>query len=209
MDILAYRLQGGESLHEIRPQTIGPVLVCRREQADKVEVKRATTDACSVESDGEGVVAVRGILSRNQGVLVLDPFVGSLLVLPDRHLGSTEYLAIQSTLKRSCEGSSLVVALDVEGPGVLLTLDAHAPVSVVGKTNLLRRLLRNRDVHGGRQGRGERLRKLLEAELGAIDGRPAIESDWVTGLVAGLKSTVADELGVDATIAGVVNVLQS
>lgn len=47
-------------LGQILPQTIRPVLVGWREERNKVKVKCLTSRFLRIESDGEGIIAVRG-----------------------------------------------------------------------------------------------------------------------------------------------------
>ena len=102
-----------------------------------------------------------------------------------------------------CREAAGVGALDVEGAGIPLGLHINAPVPAVGKPALFARS--GDDVERVRQGRRQGLAELLDGDLGPVDGRPGIQRNGE--LLGRLKGPVLDEFGVDATVAGVVDVL--
>lgn len=157
----------------------------------------------------KGVVAVGRILERHQLKLLLGPL--PLLTPTLHHLlakGLPGNRAAQANLK-----VTLVLTSNVEATSVLLPLDIHTPKPSIGQANLLPlgvlalalALLGVGDIDGVRQRRGKGLGKLLKGKSSATDGAPVVE---VGGeLLTPLERAVGDELGVNAAVAGVVDIL--
>ena len=106
-------------------------------------------------------------------------------------------------LQRDREGAG-VGALDVEGAGVLLHLDVHAPVPRVAEAGLA---LGRGHVERVRQRLRQRRAELLDGERGAVDGEPRVQADRELG--TGLECPVLDQLGVKTTVARVIDVLDA
>lgn len=198
---VSYRIQVRQGLCNVDPQPILSVLVGRREQTDEVEVQCTASNRVHVEGDREGIVAAWSItLGHNLELmfcpLVLDGF--------GRNLDRAENLIGQVGLQRRSEGA-VVGALDPEGPRVLLLADRDPPVPVVLEADSARAVASGRDPQRCRQGLGERGVEELDAEVGAIDREVMCRGD--RKLRAVLERAVLDELGVDAPVPGVVDVL--
>lgn len=84
-------------------------------------------------------------------------------------------------------------------------LDVHAPVTLILKANLANSAVANRDLHRCRQSLGKRLSAIVDSKAGTVDGEVVCCGDW-EGLAV-LESTVLNQLRVNSTITGVVDIL--
>ena len=114
---------------------------------------------------------------------------------------SSESLPSQIRLERCCEAAG-VGTFDVKGARVPLDLHINAPKPAVSKSALPRA---GDDVQRIRQGRRQGLAELLDGQLRSINRRPSIQRDRI--LLGGLESSILNELGVDAAVTGIVDVL--
>ena len=121
-------------------------------------------------------------------------------------LNRAKDLVCKIRLQRSCK-VAFVVAPDPEGSSVLVGLDIHAPVAFILEPNLAGSAAANRDLHGGRQGLGQRLSVIVDSQASTIDWEVVCRRDRESPTV--LEGTVLDQLGVDATVTGIVDVLLS
>lgn len=202
-DDYTHRVQILKRLGDIHPHAVLPSLVRGREHANEVEVKRPILGPSRVERDGKGVVGVGRIELGSKLDLVLDPLVAHSLGL---NLHGAEHVIRQRRLERRGKGA-LVGTLHPERPGVGLLLHVHAPVSVVGEANDATARLARRNIHRSGQHLGERGVELVDGELRAVDRGVSVQRDR-EGLAV-LEGAVPDQLGVEAAIAGVVDVLRS
>jgi len=91
-----------------------------------------------------------------------------------------------------------------------VALDVHTPVAIVGEANDVGGLHDGaarswRHIEGRGQRLGQRRAEILERQGRSVDGMPSVQRQWV--FFAELKGPVADQLGIDAAIARVVDVL--
>lgn len=196
----SHRMQLGKSLGNVDAQAILAVLVRRREQADEVEVKRALSSPLGIKRDGKSVVAARRIHVGGKLEFVLNPLVRDRVRL---YLHGAEDLPIDVRLQRSDE-DAIVSTIHPEGSRVLLDADVHTPVSIVQEADGARGVAR-RHVDGDGQGIREGRFEFLKLEFRIVDRVPSRQRQGES--LAVLEGSVADELGVDATFSGVVDVL--
>ena len=119
-------------------------------------------------------------------------------------LNRAKDLVCKIRLQRSCK-VAFVVAPDPEGSSVLVSFDIHTPVALILETNFAGSAVANRDLHGGRQGLGQRLSVIVDSQASTIDWEVVCRRDRESPTV--LEGTVLDQLGVDATVTGIVDVL--
>ena len=100
---------------------------------------------------------------------------------------------------------AFVVAPNPEGSSVFVGLDIHTPVSFILESNIAGSAAANRNLHGGRQSLGQRLSVIVDSQASTIDGEIVCRRDRESPTI--LEGTVLDQLGVDATVTGVVDVL--
>lgn len=200
-----YRIQRRKRLGQIHPQPILPPLPRRRKQADQIKIQPPVLRPRRIKRDGQRIIAIRRTLPGNKHILMLRPRPLDTLGLD---LDAPKHLLLlpaQRRLQRRRE-HALVRAADVEGPGVLGGgFDVHAPEARVGEADLSGF---SGDGDGVGERRGEGGREFLELEGGGAgvgDGGPGVEGDGV--FQRGLEGAVADEFGVDAAVARVVDVL--
>ncbi|KFH43673.1 hypothetical protein ACRE_055500 [Hapsidospora chrysogenum ATCC 11550] len=222
-----------ESLGNILAQAILAALVRGREQADEVKVERVIgqalyirfcqqtrhiyhrSAACSreathsrVKGQGEGVVAVGRIDGRFKLKGVLHPLALSSLTL---NLDTAKDNVLLDAAAELSGEDAIITTVHPETARVSLLGDVHTPVAVVDQTDAVLRMQAavvgraGAHSHGYGQGLRQRCVEAVEGEVCAVEGRPAREGDGV-GLAV-LEGAVADELGVDAAVAGVVDVL--
>jgi hypothetical protein len=128
---------------------------------------------------------------------MLHPFICNTL---RRDLSGGKDFAV-ACLKRGSE-RSLVRALHVEGPGVLLRPNINAPEASVRDT----RSAFTRDMNGSWESRGKRAAETLKRQSRTTHGRPSIQVGRVGG--AALEGSIADQLGVEATFTTMVDFLE-
>lgn len=185
-----------QCLREVHPQSILPVLVRRREQADEVEVQVPLLGAGSVKGDGKRVVRVGRVLGRHELKRMLDPLVGHGLAV---HLDGAKHLVREIRLQR-CREAPLVRALDPERARVLLPTDGDAPVPFVLEANLARAVpLALGHAHRRGQRLGQRRRQVLDAQSRATDREVVRRRDGEGFGV--LERAVLDQFGVNAAVA--------
>lgn len=198
-----YRIQRRKRLGQIHPQPILPPLPRRRKQADQIKIQSPLLRASRIKRNRQRIITVLGTLPRHKHILMLRPRPLDTLRLD---LDTPKHLLLPQRRLQRRRKHALVRAADVERTRVLgRGLDVHAPEPGVGEADLAG-LAGHGDGVGQR--RGERGGEFLELEgCRGGDGGPGVEGDGV--FERGLEGAVADEFGVDAAVAGVVDVLWS
>lgn len=131
---------------------------------------------------------------------MLSPFALDTLGLD---LSTAKNLAGEIGLQRRRE-LAIIFTLDPERASVHLLLDVHSPVSIIKEPNLTSLLSRG-NVHGCLQSLGEWRAQVLERQVRAADGIPRLQRGRKP--LAVLECPVANQLGIQPSIARVVNVL--
>lgn len=156
----------------------------------------------NIKGQAESVVRVGCVHLWRKGILMLHPFLSSRLTL---HLHTTKRLSCQVAAQTGSE-ISLVITLHPETSTILLAPDIHSPVSIIEETRWSS-LTTWENSHGCFECLRKWLREVLKGELGVVEGIPGLQGSREAFAV--LESAVADQFGVQTTVAGVVDVLMS
>lgn len=192
-----------QRFRNINSQTVLPALIRRREQANEIEIERLLSlgETGRVEEQCERVVAVRRILAGDQLKGVLNPLARRGFALD---LDATKDLVVLEGAPQLRGENSVVRAVDPERPRVGLLANVDAPEPVVKEARSPGGVAAGGNGHGDWEGLGQRGVQAVEGQVGVVERVPGVEGD--RELVAVLKGSVADQLGVNSSFSTIVDI---